>query len=240
MTEPDTTDTPPRHLLLIKHSRGWDVDRVNRWAAHRGHRVTRCFPADGEPLPEPDAFDAVVVFGGAMSANDCHVQPWIKPELAFIERCLARDTKFFGICLGAQLLARVLGAKISAKPCGATEVGFYPLSPAPGSDFLAEGDQMFQWHSEGFELPPGATALASSAAFSQQAYSLPGGHFGVQFHPEVNPQVLRLWQARIPPDKYPWLTPELRQTHLRQCIDSDARITTWLECFLDRWVANEA
>lgn len=237
MSQSLNTAPTARKLLLIKHSKGWDVDRVNRWAERREHQVERCFPADGDTLPDPANFDGVVVFGGAMSANDCGVQPWIKPELTFIEQCLTGDTKFFGICLGAQLLARTLGAKISAKPCGATEVGFYPLSPVAESDFLKDGDCMFQWHSEGFDLPAGATALARSEAFPNQAYSLPAGHYGVQFHPEVNPDVLALWQARIPADKYPWLTDEVRQHHMQLCNDNDARITEWLEAFLDDWIA---
>lgn len=234
------TEITTRKLLLIKHSKGWDVDRVNRWAERRGHIIERCFPADGDPFPDAKDFDGVVVFGGAMSANDCGVQPWIKPELAFIEQCLSSKTKFFGICLGAQLLARTLGAKISPLPCGATEVGFYPLEPVDNSGFLETGDNMFQWHSEGFELPPGATALARSKAFPQQAYSLPDGHYGVQFHPEVNPDVLKLWHKRIPADKYQWLTEEVRQQHIQLCEEYDQRITTWLDAFLDNWIAHKS
>ncbi len=240
MTTAQSPLASPLKLLLIKHSKGWDVDRVNVWAENRGHQVERCFPADGDEFPDPANFDGVVVFGGSMSANDCGVQPWIKPELAFIEQCIACDTKFFGICLGAQLLARVLGAKVSEHVEGKTEVGFYPLSPVGDGEFVEDGVCMFQWHREGFELPAGATRLASSELFPQQAYSLPAGHFGVQFHPEVNPASLSIWQNRIPPDRYPWLTPELQQTHREQCEKSDARVTQWLEQFLDRWIAGRA
>lgn len=236
MSREQQTASTARKLLLVKHSKGWDVDRVNCWAERRGHQIERCFPADGDTLPNPANYDGVVVFGGAMSANDCRVQPWMLGEMSFIDDCIECQSKFFGICLGAQLLARVLGAKVSEPNCGSKEVGFYPLTPAKGSDFIQPGTTMFQWHGEGFELPSGATLLASSDIFCQQAFSVDGGHYGVQFHPEVNPDVLALWQARIPADKHPWLTPELRQQHMEQCKESDARITTWMDDFLDNWL----
>lgn len=227
----------PRSVLLIKHSKGWDVDRVNRWAEKRGHNITRCYPADGEALPDVTRFDGVVIFGGAMSANDCKERPWMRSELNFIENCLQAHVKFFGICLGAQLLARILGAKVCQPQCCTKEIGFYPLKPESDSNFIAPGDTMFQWHSEGFELPPGATHLASSEAFPNQAFCIDGGHYGVQFHPEVNPDSLKCWHARIPADKYPWLTEELRQHHMNLCENSDQRITKWIDSFLDQWIS---
>ncbi len=231
------TNTQTRKVLLIKHSKGWDVDRVNRWADNRGHVVDRCYPADGDPFPKASDYDGVVVFGGAMSANDCEEKPWLLNELSFIQDCLDSHCKFFGICLGAQLLARVLGAKVCEPDCGTSEVGFYPLQPVGDSQFLKPGDTMLQWHREGFELPKNANLLASSEAFPNQAFELPGGHFGVQFHPEVNPDSLRIWHSRIPAEKYPWLTPELRQEHLQICEESDARITQWTEALLDDWIS---
>jgi len=240
MTQVETTSSNPRKLLFVKHSKGWDVDRVNRWAEKRGHLIERCFPADGDKLPDPSSYHGVVVFGGAMSANDCRIQPWMLGELSFIDDCIEGQTKFFGICLGAQMLARVLGSTVSEPQCGNKEVGFYPLTPAPESDFLAAGDTMFQWHREGFALPTGARLLASSDIFPNQAFSVEGGHYGVQFHPEVNPDALAIWHARIPAEKYPWLTDEIRQSHMQQCLDSDERITQWIEHFLDNWIAAKA
>lgn len=238
MTQAKPASPKPRSILLVKHSKGWDVDRVNRWAEKRGHSITRCFPADGDTLPDPSPYDGVVVFGGAMSANDCRIQPWMLSELSFIDDCIeAANTKFFGICLGAQMLARVLGSTVCESPCGSKEVGFYPLYPTPNSDFLKSGDIMFQWHREGFALPDGAELLASSDIFPHQAYRIEGGHYGVQFHPEVNPDALSIWHNRIPAEKHPWLTDEIRQQHMQQCQDSDERITQWIDQFLDNWIA---
>ncbi len=240
MTTASQADTATRKILLIKHSKGWDVDRVNRWAERRGHTIERCFPADGDAFPDPNNYDGVVIFGGAMSANDCGIKDWIRPEMSFIDDCLHSSAKFFGICLGAQLLARTLGSKVSEHPEGESEVGFYPLSPVGDMGFVEEDVCMFQWHREGFELPAGATHLACSEAFPQQAFSLPGGHFGVQFHPEVNPDTLAIWQGRIPKGKYAWLTDELQATHRQQCEKCDTRVTAWIDQFLDKWVEGRA
>ena len=166
---------PPstKPYLFVKHSENWNVDRCTRWMAVNDKTVEWCYPVNGEQFPDPQAYAGVIVFGGANSANDCSDHDWVKRELAFVENCLVKDTPFFGICLGAQMLARVLGAQVRPHEQEVKEVGFYRVDPvAEAPDFLTSPLTVMQWHSEGFDLPPGTRCIASGDDFPTQAYQL--------------------------------------------------------------------
>jgi len=127
---------PPRYLF-VKHSEGWNVDRCTRWMQLQGITVDWCYPESGQPFPDPAIYRGVVIFGGATSANDCSQCDWVRDELLFVEQCLKTNVRFFGICLGAQMLARVLGATVQAHPAEEVEIGFCKVLPtAQGADFL--------------------------------------------------------------------------------------------------------
>lgn len=229
--------TAPR-VLLVKHSKGWDCDRVSEWM--RGQQVACdwCYPADGEQLPEVQDYTGVISFGGAVSANDCTTLPWVKEEINFIEQCLKHETRFFGICLGAQMLARVLGARVAPKNPDLKEVGFHRVDPTDDSNgFLQKSMMMMQWHSEGFDLPTGARCSATGDAFPNQAFHLSENVFGVQFHPEVNPEVLAVWHERNKTRPKGVLTENERQNMMADAKLHDDAITEWLDGLLARWVA---
>ena len=140
-----------------------------------GHALEYRYPTEGDALPEPEGYAGVVVFGGRWSANDCGSEPWIPRELAFLERCLATDTPLFGVCLGAQLLARVLGARVGPHVDGLREIGFHRVDPVPGAEgFLAEPLTVMQWHSEGFDTPPGLRAGGHLRALPRPGLSRSG------------------------------------------------------------------
>ncbi|PSN77160.1 glutamine amidotransferase, partial [filamentous cyanobacterium CCP4] len=145
----------------------------------------RC-PALGQPLPATlEGHSAVVVFGGPMSANDDHLD-FIRQELDWIAIALASDKPYLGICLGAQLLARTLGAAVVAHPAGQREIGYYPIVPtAAGRDLLPGPLMVYQWHQEGFTLPTGSQLLATGALFPHQAFRYGQRAYGLQFHPEI-------------------------------------------------------
>ncbi len=224
--------------LLIKHSMGWDCDRVSQWMRNSGIDCDWCYPADADSLPDARLYSGVISFGGAVSANDCTTLPWVKDEIRFIEQCLEHDLRFFGICLGAQMLARVLGAVVAPRQPVCKEVGFHRIDPTDDSgEFLQQSMMMMQWHSEGFELPPGTRCSAKGDAFPNQAFHVTEEIFGVQFHPEVNPEALAVWHKRNKTRSEGVLTDSERRTMMDDAIAYNDSITNWLDGVLTRWVA---
>ena len=145
----------------------------------------------GDPLPPADACDAAVVLGSEQTAYDDAV-PWLAAELAFVDACWPAEVPVLGICFGAQVLARVLGARLYrlAEP----EIGWVRVtSKHPG---LAEGPWP-SWHRDAFDLPAGATELAVNEV-CLQAFAI-GPHAAVQFHPEATQPIVASWLANANP-----------------------------------------
>ena len=151
---------------------------------------------DASMLDAPERYDAIMVFGGAMHPDQDAEHPWLADEAAFIREAVDREVPLFGVCLGAQLIARAVGAKVG--PADAAEVGWHTVNVnATGRDdpvvgVLPERLDAFQWHYYGFELPAGAELLADKDA-ARQAYRLGERTWGVQFHPEVTRHMLDYW-----------------------------------------------
>ena len=165
-------------------------------------RVTQFRPwADGV-LPDPDVFDAMVVFGGEQSALADATHPYL-PALARRMAQAARGGQaVLGICLGAQILARGLGAdnRLNVAP----EFGWLSVDRTeagradPVLATLPDRFPIFQWHSDTFTLPPGAVHLAQSDAAAQQCYRVGRAGYGMQFHFEANRAVVADWSATFP------------------------------------------
>ena len=229
------TQTTPRYLF-IKHSPNWNVDRCTRWMQANGKTVDWCYPADEDPFPDPAAYAGIVIFGGANSANDCAEHDWVRRELHFIEECLEKDAAYFGICLGAQMLARVLGASVRPHKQQVKEVGFCRVDPVDSdTSFLESPLTVMQWHSEGFDLPAGTRRIATSEHFPNQAYALNERVLGAQFHPEVNSDVLAIWHERNKTHGKTVLTDEERKIMMADAHRHDETITCWLDGFMHRW-----
>lgn len=232
---------PRAPYLLVKHSEGWNVDRCTRWFERNGAPFEYRYPVSGDPFPDPAHYAGVIVFGGRWSANDAHAEDWVLPEQRFIERCLTSGTPYFGVCLGAQMLAHVLGARVEAHPDGHREVGFHDIQPtADGRDFLTAPLHVMQWHTEGFTLPAGATRVATGSVFENQAFRVDPDTVGVQFHPEVCPAVLEIWHERNRRRKPDDLTDAERARHAADARQHDAAITAWLDGFLTGWTGRAA
>jgi GMP synthase (glutamine-hydrolysing) len=156
---------------------------------------------EGEPLPALTGFDAIVAMGGPMSVNDDAELPWLTAEKRAIGEAVRAGVPYFGACLGVQLLAASLGARVYAGP--QPEVGVLPvmLTPEGAADPLFAGlppsFPTLQWHGDTFDLPEGATLLASSPAFPNQAFRYGRAAYGIQFHMEVLPEMAREW-ALVP------------------------------------------
>ena len=215
---------------------GWNVDRVCMWMQANNKPYQWCYPAQGDVFPEPESVSAVVSFGGAVSANDGSSLDWVRQEHLFIEQVLKHNLPFLGICLGGQILARILGSNVAAHPQEANEVGFHRIFPTEHSGaFLTKPLTVMQWHSEGFDVPNGGVRIARGDLFPNQGFRYGENVFGLQFHPEVNPAALAIWQQRNRQKKPNQLSDDLRVRHMREAIEHDAAITEWVDQFLSQW-----
>jgi len=225
-----------RTVLLIDHPVGKRDDRASRKLAERGYALEWRCPGKGDDLPPANdgRYCAAVVYGGPESANDD--KRYLKRELDWIDAWVARDRPFLGICLGAQLLARTLGARVARRDDGLHEIGYVPIAPAAGCDgFLGCEMHVYHWHKEGFELPAGAELLAVGPTFPNQAYRYGSAAYGLQFHPEVTAQVLQRWcrEASHMLDA-PGAHDVARQMAEAQRFDEP--MARWLDGFLDLWL----
>jgi GMP synthase (glutamine-hydrolysing) len=158
--------------------------------------VRHACPLDGEALPGHDEVAGALVMGGPMNVDETDRHPGLAATRHWLAEAVRRGMPVLGICLGAQLLARALGAAVV--PGGRKEVGFHdvvvddPADPLLGG--LAPGARVLHWHGDVFELPAGATHLASSALTVHQAFRL-GSAWGVLFHPEADLALVERWMA---------------------------------------------
>jgi len=148
---------------------------------------TRFYAGDG--LPEGDAVDLLIVMGGPMSVNDTEEFPWLVQEKAFIRDAVLAGKAVLGVCLGAQLIANAMGARVYRNPV--KEIGWFPIQAMPACDpaafrFPGEMDA-FHWHGETFDLPDGARHLARSKGCLNQAFQWGTSVIGLQFHLEMTP-----------------------------------------------------
>jgi GMP synthase-like glutamine amidotransferase len=159
----------------------------------RGWTTTATHWYKGDPAPKLNSFDWLVIMGGPMNVDDETSYQWLKAEKALIQAAIESGKVVIGICLGAQLIARALGAKV--KPMGYKEIGWFPVrrEPIAQSTILAQilPDQfeVFHWHGDTFELPADAQLLLSSEACHHQAFCLGDRVFGFQCHLETTPQL---------------------------------------------------
>jgi GMP synthase (glutamine-hydrolysing) len=165
-----------------------------------GADIVRVELDEGERLPDWRGFDAIVAMGGPMSVNDEADHPWLVSEKRLIREAVRGGVAFWGVCLGVQLLAASLGARVYPGP--APEVGLMEvtLTDAARTDpvfaSLPPRFHTLQWHGDTFDMPEGAVGLASSPAYPNQAFRV-GTAYGVQFHLEVSAEMAAAW-ARVP------------------------------------------
>ncbi|MCA0241075.1 MAG: type 1 glutamine amidotransferase [Proteobacteria bacterium] len=183
-------------VLILQHLSADGPAYFGDWLQRRGVPVERRNTEAGDAFPERiDAFSALAVLGGEMSAND--PLPSLRRAEDLIRQAMAAGRPVIGHCLGGQLMARALGAPVTASP--APEVGWQAIDIADSDAARAwfggrRQATAFQWHYEAFALPPGAQHLAGSAACPQQAFAI-GPHLGMQFHVEIDAAKLQRWAA---------------------------------------------
>ena len=166
------------------------------WAASRGYEFIESLATETPGLPTPQQADCLVVLGGPMSAWEEKKYPWLNQEMRTMEAFMAAGKPVLGICLGAQLLARILGARLYRGSC--SEIGWFPVDATPQArnhpigEVMPDRFEAFLWHGDTFDIPESAVHLAESAAFPNQAFAL-GGVLALQFHLEARPD----WVKRL-------------------------------------------
>ena len=180
--------------VAIRHVAFEDLGLIGPVLTERGYNV-RYIEAPTGPMPADDP-DLVVVLGGPIGAYEIDAYPFLRDEIAFLEQRLTAGRATLGICLGAQLMARALGARVYPGP--AKEIGWAPLalSDAGRASCLAalEPDPtVLHWHGDTFDLPDGAVHLASTGLCANQAFSWGDAALALQFHAEAMGTALEPW-----------------------------------------------
>jgi GMP synthase-like glutamine amidotransferase len=177
-------------VQVLQHVSFEDIGSMAAWLAARGitPNYTRFY--DDGVLPPVERLDLVIVMGGPMSVNDEAQLPWLRAEKRFLREAIGHGVRVLGVCLGAQLIADALGARVY--PNAEKEIGWFPIQAVPEDADTAEDccrfpadSLVFHWHGETFDLPPGALRLARSAACENQAFRIGRQVVGLQFHLET-------------------------------------------------------
>ena len=184
---------------LFQHVPFEGLGSIGPWLEARRAVVTVSRFFEDAVLPEAEGLDLLIVMGGPMSVNDEELHPWLVTEKRFIARAIRRGKAVLGVCLGAQLIAAALGARVY--PNGEKEIGWFPVCSVPAPETFPgevvppfrfpEESLVFHWHGETFDLPTGAVHLARSRACVNQAYQYGRRVVGLQFHLEMTPQTVR-------------------------------------------------
>jgi GMP synthase (glutamine-hydrolysing) len=228
-------------VLIVLHQEHSTPGRVGHALARLGHTLDIRRPRFGDPLPETmERHAGAVVFGGPQSAND--EEDFLRREIDWMNVPIAEQKPLLGICLGAQMMARTLGARVFCHIDQHAEVGYYPIRPTPEglavqSDWPAA---VYQWHRDGFELPPGAVMLAEGGEkFPVQAFRYGPSAFAIQFHPEVTHAMMCRWTIRGAA-RFALPGAKQRGEHFADRPVYDHGVRRWLAGFLDHWLESGA
>jgi len=224
-----------RPVLVVLHQETSSPGRVGNALKALGYRLDIRRPRFGDPLPATlDEHAGAVIFGGPMSANDS--DDYVRAEIDWIEIPLREQRPFLGICLGAQMLAKQLGASVAPHPEGVVQVGYYPIRPTAAGARLCPNwpAQVYHWHREGFSLPRGAELLASGDDFPVQAIRY-DSCFGLQFHPDVTCAMMHRWTTRGC-DRMDAPGARPRDQHFADRAVYDMAERAWLAHFIEGWL----
>jgi GMP synthase (glutamine-hydrolysing) len=235
MPRKDRDPLHPPKILIVLHQETSTPGRVGQMLTRRGYLLDIRRPRLGDDLPDTLAgHDGAVVFGGPMSCNDD--EDYIRREIDWLAVPLREAKPYLGICLGAQMLARQLGAPVGPHAHGRVEIGYYPIRPTePGKALMKWPAEVYQWHREGFDLPRGATLLAEGDDFPNQAYRYGPAAYGIQFHPELTLAMMYRWTTFGAP-RFALPGAQGRDHHFDGRARADAAVRLWLDRFLDLWL----
>jgi GMP synthase-like glutamine amidotransferase len=177
-------------IHTLQHVDFEGLGSIEEWATAHGETITCSRLFANEPLPGVEEFDWLIVMGGPMNIYQEDSYPWLRQEKALIKEAIEEGKVVLGVCLGAQLIADVLGARVSKNRF--REIGWFPLTEAHTimTGIIPAKALVMHWHGDTFGLPPGAELLASSEACTNQGFIYRDRVVGLQFHLETTPKSL--------------------------------------------------
>ena len=179
-------------LHYLQHVPFEDLANIETWAKGKGHKISKTQFFSGQPLPDTNEFDWLVVMGGPMNIYEEQKYPWLVDEKKFIEKAIKDRKVVLGICLGAQLIADVLGGSVYKNRYA--EIGWFPVSLTGEARETALFQTLpnefitFQWHGDTFDIPPGCRKIAENDICANQAFEYNEHVVGLQFHLESSPR----------------------------------------------------
>ncbi len=208
------------NVHIFQHVPFEDIGCMALFLQSKGANITYTRFFEKFELPELSGVDLLIIMGGPMSVNEVNIYPWLSAEKEFIRKAINSGVAVLGVCLGAQLIASALGSRVYRNQ--EKEIGWFNIKAAPfQEDSFRFPDilKVFHWHGETFDLPSGATRLASSPACKNQAFKFGDKVIGLQFHLEVRPESINLFLENcagdITPGKYVQNRQELLNTETR-------------------------
>jgi GMP synthase-like glutamine amidotransferase len=191
-------------VCIFQHSESDPPGTLLDWMNQK-HLNPEIFRVDQNQFPQSiEKYDWLVVLGGEPNVDESRKYPWLIQEKKLISSAVAQNKLILGLCLGGQLLAESLGAKVAKHPHW--EIGWWDVELSPENSKLSPPNKklkIFQWHGYSFETPPNAKLFATNSANHSQAFALNDRFFGFQFHPEANEQWVRMCsKGKFPTGKF--------------------------------------
>ena len=213
---------------------------IASWCDRRGHELVATRLYADEPLPRGEDVEALVVMGGPMGVHDDAAHPWMKGEKHLIASVLEAEKRVFGVCLGAQMIANVSGARVYRNRF--QEIGWFPVEATREGVFRLELPGQFpafHWHGDTFQLPAGAVNVARTDACEHQMFVVGERVIGVQFHLEVMPSDVASMCAHAGHDlpEGPYVQAADKMRNFTEAYESSHQLMVSL---LDRWIGERA
>lgn len=211
-------------ITVLQHSTDTPVGTLSDWAEKKGHQLDIRQLFAGADLPHLSQVEWLVILGGPMNVDEHEKHPWLVKEKAFIKQAVAEGRLCLGLCLGGQLLAQALGARVSRHTHW--EVGWHPIEFNSGEKL-----HMFQWHQDTFEIPDGAQRIATNEVTLNQGFTFKDHVVGLQFHPEATDEWVHECMIESPYPTGPYVqSPDL----LREGLIYRPKMTAWFFKLLDQ------
>ncbi|AKB52151.1 GMP synthase (glutamine-hydrolyzing) [Methanosarcina barkeri str. Wiesmoor] len=187
-------------IHCLQHLKNDTLGNIGIWIDEKGYKLTKTLLYENSLFPAPEEFDILLIMGGTMSVYQEKEYPWLKPEKKFVKKTMDADKPVLGSCFGAQMIAEVLGGKVTKNQY--KEIGWHTVravkGKSPGEIKSSELPSCmfpeftgFMWHGDTFGIPAGAVKLFESEACPNQGFLYNEKVLGLQFHPEANRQWVR-------------------------------------------------